>query len=395
MSITLTRSRLHVTGGEPTADTPIEVTGFDAIKAPRSKLGDGRTLVVHNPSAGSPSDRQTLTMMSYNILLGGKRRREILEYFDRLQRENRLPDAIGIQEAHQDISIELAKRYGYHLAYFGHGDPGPPERTLINGKAILSRHPIREARHFTYALSELDRAATIERQRGNRFTDDEDRGVLRVTIELGDRLVDLHNTHLSYGDAIINADQFRQLRELIASSKHESILVGDFNANVGIKAKTGTDGCGETDTIEKYGRRYGTSNVGNIGDPAVLAQTQRLEQLVSDVWRPNVDRVVLGPGGATITPEEARGRLIGLDQRGPAWKLLKDAADGATFEGRPGGDGSLEPTGERMDAVFATPGLVPERVELDWSTNASDHVPLIARLRPETKAPRHTRRSIV
>jgi endonuclease/exonuclease/phosphatase family metal-dependent hydrolase len=362
MSVVRTSPKLLVTNGVARPNDTVEVVGFDAVPPARSKLGDGRTLVVHNPSAKPPAEPGVITMMSYNILLGGKRRKEILEYFDRLAREGRLPDVLGVQEAHQPISIELASRYGYHLAYFGHGDPGPPERTLVNGKAVLTRYRICEATQFTYALSDADRSASLERQRGNRYTDDEDRGVLRATIDAGDRLVDIYNTHLSYGDLLINADQLRQLRRLIASSKNESVLAGDFNVNVGN-----------------------------------AAPIKKLDRVVKDVWRADVERVVRMPGGEMITPEAARAELAsaGAPDSGAKWKLLMDAAAGTTFEGMPGKDGALEPCGQRLDGVFATPGLVPEHAELDWSTNASDHAPLFVRLRRDPDAKKRARRKLV
>jgi endonuclease/exonuclease/phosphatase family metal-dependent hydrolase len=377
---------------KPHTNLTLKYASFDALPSPAAKLGDGRTVLVHNPEAEPPKDRESLALMSYNILLGGKRRESILAYFDGLEREGRLPDVMAFQEANQEISTELAKRYGYHLAYFGHGEPGSPERTLINGKAILSRHPISDAVHFTFGISDEDREATLVRQKAKNgpFLDAEDRGVLRATIELGARRIDVHDTHLSYNDPLVNADQFRQLRELIGSrpKDREAVLVGDFNANVGIKVAA---------EIEIYSKRYNPELLGNIASPEVLRETQALERVIPDVWRPGVERGARAPNGALITAEKAERALStnAIRSGASSWKLFSDAAAGSTYEGRRGANGALEPSGERLDAIYATEGLSPDRVEVDWSTAASDHMPLIARLRPAPAAAPKGRRQLV
>ena len=96
---------------------------FDSVPWPDTEraLGDGRTFVVRH-SSPRPAKGPGLTVMSYNILLGGQRRDALLAYFDQLEAEGRMPDLIGLQEAYVPITVLLATRYGFHMAYQGHDD---------------------------------------------------------------------------------------------------------------------------------------------------------------------------------------------------------------------------------------------------------------------------------
>src|SRR5699024_8339063 len=142
-----------------------------------------------NPSVRAPTG-PGLTVMSYNILLGGQRREALLAYFDHLEAQGRMPDVIGLQEANIPISVLLATRYGFHMAYQGH-DGGSGGR-LVSVKAFLSRLPLVDAAHFTHVIHDSVREAAIVR-RGDPCELPEDRGALYVPLEVEGHPVVLYN----------------------------------------------------------------------------------------------------------------------------------------------------------------------------------------------------------
>ena len=119
---------------------PIQVyQGFESLPeatGPR-RLGSGDTLLIHL-SQPRPPRAFPLSVMTYNILLGGERRELLERYFVALEASGRMPDIIALQEASQPTALELARDYGFHVTYQGRDIGGP----VVNGKAILSRHPL-------------------------------------------------------------------------------------------------------------------------------------------------------------------------------------------------------------------------------------------------------------
>lgn len=374
----------------PRRDPVRTFEGFEALPpaSGKYKLGTGTTLLVTNPDARPPRG-PGLTTMSFNILKGGERRQELLAYLDRLDADGRLPDVMALQEANQEISVELARKYGFHLAYYGR--ERDEKGRLVNGKAFLSRHPIQETAHFTYGLPETERQEAI-RKKGKVGELAEDRGALRATIQVEGRMVDLFDIHHTLGDAGINASQLRQLTALADQSRkagREVVVTGDFNANTMIKqdgswwdARRG--GYDKTDTIEEFQARYGSllgsigdAGAGNIGDAGVRRALQDLMRLAPDAWdRAEAPRTRLADG-SLMTTEEARERLNSghVAEGSEAWRRLQDVADGVTLTATPRKDGSTPAMGKRFDAFYAT--LAPSLVEIDRSSRASDHQPLI------------------
>ncbi|QSQ16061.1 endonuclease/exonuclease/phosphatase family protein [Myxococcus landrumensis] len=383
----------------PREDPTLVLPSLDAFTLPSTerKLGDGRTLVVRNPEVRPPRG-PGLSVMTFNILLGGQRREALLAYFDELEAEGRMPDVIGLQEANVPISVLLSSRYGFHLAYFGH-DGGPSAR-LINGKAFLSRHPLLEAVHYTYVLSEAERAAAIQRRGGDPFELVEDRGALRVHLEVDGLPVALYNVHHALGDSGINAHNLRQLNTLLRHRKvPPAIALGDFNANTAIKRggswlmahlKTYDD----TDTVEEYAVRYGEPHasvgdhgVGNIADPRLRHELHVLEQgLPETIAHAAATRVRLH-GGAVMTPKQALTELrSGKVARGSEhWLRLQDVADSATLSSLPDESGVVPATGKRFDNLYASPELEPILFEVDRSTESSDHQPVVAHYTPRAR----------
>lgn len=383
----------------PKRDPTLTVPDFQAVPQPRGarRLGDGRTFIVHHPSARAPRG-PGLTVMSYNILMGGERQEELLEYFTQLEAEDRMPDVIGLQEAGVPMAVLLASRFGFHLAY--QGNDGGDGARLVNGKAWLSRHPILDAAHFTYVLTDAQRQDAITRQ-GYAGELAEDRGVLWVKLEVEGRPLYLYNLHHALGDSGINALNLRQLNALLHRREGiPAVVLGDFNANTAIKRggswllahllhpKQDSD----TDTIEEYRLRYGDDmhnvtvgdrGVGNIADPRLRHELHVMEQdLPETVFHAATVRVRLADHSLT-TPQVARAELgSGHVPRGsPAWWRLQDIADCATLTSHPDRGGVVHATGKRFDNFYATRTLTPVLFEVDRSTESSDHQPVVAHYR--------------
>jgi endonuclease/exonuclease/phosphatase family metal-dependent hydrolase len=359
------------------------VEGFTILPAAKGpyQLGSGATLHVSNPQAKPPTGAG-LSTMSFNILKGGERRDELIRYLQDLERQDRMPDVIALQEANQTIAAHLAETFGFHLAY--HGRERDLNGRLVNGKAVLSRHLIEEAVHFTYGLPEKERQEAI-RRKGKVGELAEDRGALRVTLQVDGRHVDLYDVHHTLGDAGINASQLRQLSSLVDQSRkasREVVVAGDFNANTMIKqpgsrALARGDAYEATDTLAEFKARYG-DGAGNIADAGVRRAFQELARLAPDAWGRGAEPRTRRTDGSLMTARTAQDLLnsgtvaVGSE----AWRRLQDVADGVTLTADTRRDGTIPAMGKRFDAFFAT--LQPTLVEIDRSTSASDHQPLIA-----------------
>ncbi|NTX14668.1 endonuclease/exonuclease/phosphatase family protein [Myxococcus sp. CA051A] len=386
----------------PRRDPTLTLPSLDAFKLPATerKLGDGRTLLVRHPESRPPTG-PGLSVMSFNILLGGQRREALLAYFDGLEAEGRMPDVIGLQEANVPIAVLLSARYGFHLAYFGH-DGGNGAR-LINGKAFLTRHPLVDAAHFTYSLSDAERAAAIHRRGGDPCELPEDRGALYVRLDVEGVPVVLYNVHHTLGDSGINAHNLRQLNTLLRHREvPHAVALGDFNANTAIKRggswlMAHLITYDDTDTVEEYAVRYGVphtsvgdTGVGNIADPRLRHELHVLEQgLPETIAHAAVARVRM-PDGEMMTPKQACSELrSGKVPRGSEhWLRLQDIADSATLTSLPDESGIVPATGKRFDNFYASPELEPVLFEVDRSTESSDHQPVLAHYTPRPAKPR-------
>ncbi|HLL55430.1 MAG TPA: endonuclease/exonuclease/phosphatase family protein [Myxococcaceae bacterium] len=361
------------------------------------ELGDGRTLLIHNTDP-SPDWTPELVVMSYNILLGGERREALDQYFKDLLGAGRLPEIIGLQEARQPTAVRLAERFGFHLAY--QGRDGETGQRIINGKAILSLHPIVEAAHYTYGLTDSERAAVIAR-RGDPCELEEDRGVLRAVLDVNGRRVAVYNIHHALGDAGVNANNLRQLNALLRQHRDPIyIVMGDFNVNTMIKGSGYWPGTrlkrrDDTHTMQAYRKRYGyvvasvgDPGVGNIADPRVRHELEVLERRCLDAFDRSPLVMVRLHDGSIMTPEQARARLnSGEIPRGTeTWRRLQDIADASTLAPMPNLDGVVPATGKRLDTVCANRALKPCKVEVDHSTEASDHLAVIVTYRFEERS---------
>jgi len=131
------------------------------------------------------------------------------------------PDVIGLQEVLEDAAVGLSNQartiadaLGGYTVHFVSTDPeGAPRRY---GNAVLSRLPVTDVESRT--LDPLDDYRTA----------------LRVRVSLGDRAVDIVNTHLA---APLDAApvRARQIADLIGHLPRDGaplIVIGDFNADL-------------------------------------------------------------------------------------------------------------------------------------------------------------------
>lgn len=156
-----------------------------------------------------------LTVASYNILHG-----KFADYdMDKLTESIRTCDAdlVGVQEVDvmtkraggRDIPALMAERLGFEYRFAKAIDL----QGGAYGTAILSRYPIE---HFS-----------VEALPSGNF---EQRSIGCATICIGDREINFWNTHLSYENKFLRAEQFNRLAKRIGTYR-DIILTGDFNTD--------------------------------------------------------------------------------------------------------------------------------------------------------------------
>jgi endonuclease/exonuclease/phosphatase family metal-dependent hydrolase len=349
-------------------------------------MGRGEsTLLVHNPKALRPDGGiHVLSVMTFNVLHAGLRREALDAWFLDAEETGRLPDVLAIQETNLPLSVTLARRFRYHLAYYGREQQ--PGLRYVNGKAILSRLPVLGATHFIYAIDAEDRRLALQRHVDSFESGpgelDEDRGVLRATLRLGRRRVDVYTLHHTLGDAAMNAAQLRQLHRLIEDrARTPAVVAGDFNANLNIVEEHGAARPGkQTRSVEAYRNRYGhlpTGRPDNAHDPRVRAGLRALFELTPDTFE-RAPTFVRLPGVPRMSPEQARRRLLRGDiprDTEAHWRL-QDIADGATLALDVIVGPALPASGKRFDGILAAKPWRALEVEIDRVSEASDHTPM-------------------
>lgn len=363
----------------------------DARSLPRwlgdRKMGRGEApLLLEHPRPAEPTaGRDTLSVLTFNILHGGLRAEPLADWFSVRAQEKRLPDVLALQETNLPVSVRLSRKYGYHLAYYGR-DRQEGLR-FINGKALLSRHRIAQAMHAIYAVDEAARQAALHRSdivfEGGPGELDEDRGALRISLRFDSQVVDLYTLHHTLGDAGINASQLEQLRAMVLERKAPAILAGDFNANLNLVRTHGIGGpMSATRSVEAYRARYGhlpTGRPDNAHDERVRTALAALRRVAADTFERGPTTVRRADGPA-LSPTQARRILNGSDcpaDEPVRWRL-QDIADGATLALDTLVGPSLPASGKRYDGILASAPWRPLSVELDRSGVASDHTPVEA-----------------
>jgi endonuclease/exonuclease/phosphatase family metal-dependent hydrolase len=177
------------------------------------------------PASGRADGSRQLTVMTFNIAHAGLSPTGLRGVAAVIRSAH--PDVVGLQEVDRswsrsgsvDQAAELGRMLGMHAAFDANLDCA--SRDLDGdgfcqyGTAILSRRPF-----------------VIGSQRQYRLptpAGEEPRGLARVTIAAGGRLVDLFNTHLS----TVESTRVREvgvIKSLIRRERRPFVLTGDFNA---------------------------------------------------------------------------------------------------------------------------------------------------------------------
>jgi endonuclease/exonuclease/phosphatase family metal-dependent hydrolase len=123
----------------------------------------------------------------------------------------------GARSGQVDQPAWLADRLGMHSAYGANVDrdppaPGSPRRQY--GLATLSAFPIRSSVHTLLA----------------RPLGGEQRGLLAVVVDVGDRLVRVLNTHLEYAFQAERLEQVAAIADAVRNDSAPVVLLGDVNA---------------------------------------------------------------------------------------------------------------------------------------------------------------------
>jgi endonuclease/exonuclease/phosphatase family metal-dependent hydrolase len=161
--------------------------------------------------------RKTIRVMTYNIHVGVglDKKLDLQRIADVINRER--PDLVGLQEVDRGVKRTEGKDEIVELARMTRMDYGFAHNLDYQGGqygvAILSRSLIRAIDHQMY---ENKREA-------------ERRGLLRVEVEAGDRMITFVTTHLDFQYADGRLFETQQLLRLLAAIKGPLIVTGDFN----------------------------------------------------------------------------------------------------------------------------------------------------------------------
>ncbi len=308
-------------------------------------------VVKNNPLAPPPPAAPSeLTVMTFNVRLGGEDMHGI-----RKTLVDAKPDMVGLQEVSRANAEKLAKDLGMHLTFY---QSVRHNNGLDNGKAILSRYPIQESEHVAFDISVSHRVGALWDRitNGGLMTSTplwQKRSLLRSTFTVGEKKVDVIDTHLATGDPKANAEQLRQLQAYVAERKkrgHEVILMGDFNL--------------------PFNRT--PENLPKEAEP--LGEWAELQTQLSDAFKAAPDITVTNDHGERMTPQEARERLqANPDLPEAERKVLQRAAVGATL-----GRGS-----NRIDTILSSEGLKATSLYIDQHNDHSDHEPVVATFKIE------------
>jgi len=343
---------------------------LDVVAKGVGKLIDANvrpSLHVHNdPKLPVPPDRGGIKVASFNVELGGRKYDAIEAQLKQMN-----PDVACLQEASPETARKLASALHMNVAI------------LSDQKAVLSKYPIQSAREVQLPGDSLLGQLAAWKRSGSPEAM-EPRRVLETRIQVGDRSIDVWDTHLSLHDARSNALELERLGKLVGEAEQSGrtvVLAGDFNHNFGL-ARSGAraDPAGTfatpTDTAAEFRDRYPASVPGNVGDPAAQQAAQRLLGQLQDFWSAPVRHVVVD--GRAIDPASVAGELQQLAEvpsRSAAqqrrFEQLKDAFDG----------NSHLTANKRFDNILSTRNVRIASALIDQTAHASDHQAVLAEIR--------------
>lgn len=208
--------------GEPAAISQPSSTPAPAVTpvpdAPTVQPADALT-----PCPRVGEDR-TLRVLTFNIHGGFGHGRYSL---DTIAEEiaDLAPDVVLLQEVDRhrrrsggrDQPALLAERLGLQVAFGANRIRPAYARASTRqeyGTVILSRYPILASRNV-----HLPNATGHER-----------RGLLRATLDVRGRTVDVYTTHLAHDSALLRVAQARAIRDLLRDRDRPAVLGGDLNA---------------------------------------------------------------------------------------------------------------------------------------------------------------------
>jgi endonuclease/exonuclease/phosphatase family metal-dependent hydrolase len=123
----------------------------------------------------------------------------------------------GARSGYVDQPAWLAGRLGMHAAYGANVDLDPPAPGTARrqyGMATLSVFPVRNSAH-----------TLLVRPLGG-----EQRGLLEVGVDVGDRLLRVLNTHLEYAFQVERLEQAATIADAVRTGSAPVVLLGDLNA---------------------------------------------------------------------------------------------------------------------------------------------------------------------
>jgi len=205
--------------GQTITKTAGAVTG-----AVTSAVG-GASSIVNNalkPNDGDNKASNPLRVMSFNV---DKMEKTNPDQLSQIIKDKKA-DVVCLQELNQQQAKDLAAKTGMYMSF--QGDP------TMNGKAILSKYPIKQEEKRGYGASAItnigEKVANIFGTGGSSM---ENRGVQKATIDVGGKDVSIFNTHLSNSNTNERQTQMAELSAIMAQTKGPKICSGDFNEAVG------------------------------------------------------------------------------------------------------------------------------------------------------------------
>ncbi|MCY7395431.1 MAG: endonuclease/exonuclease/phosphatase family protein [Nocardioides sp.] len=178
------------------------------------------------PPCAIPLGATALRVLSFNIH-GGRTKTAYDVNLDRIVAEIEAWDAdvVLLQEVHRfrrfsgfdDQPALLSQRLGMQVVFgrnFTRPPEGPGRPVRESGTAILSRLPI---------LSSANQPLP-------RYAGQEQRGLLHVTVRVGDRDVRIYDTHFQHTSGNIRVVQARAVREIVSAAGGAFLVGGDLNA---------------------------------------------------------------------------------------------------------------------------------------------------------------------
>ena len=305
-------------------------------------------VVKNNPlAAAPPAAPSELKVVSFNVRLGGQDLHGI-----RKTLVDAKPDLVGLQEVSRANAEKLAKDMGMHLTFY---QSVRHNNGLDNGKAILSRYPIQEAESVAFDIPVKHRIGALWDRLldGKIMTSSpiwQKRSLLRSSFTIGEKKVDVIDTHLATGDPKANAEQLRQLQAYVAERKklgHEVILLGDFNLP------------------------FNRTPQSNPKEAEPLGEWAELQTQLADAYLAAPEVTIKGDDGRVMTPDDARAALEQGGLPEAERKILQRIANGATL-----GRGS-----NRIDTILSSAGLPATSLHIDQQNDVSDHEPVVATFR--------------